>query len=76
MWPPGASRTKKTVGNPMATRYPGMNFLNSNELVLGRILRNDSKVVTLPCTVGHTQHSLHTASAHGIGTASHGVAHA
>ena len=43
MWPPGPSRTKKTVKNPMAQVFPGMNFLNSNEIVEGSILRNDSK---------------------------------
>jgi hypothetical protein len=30
----------------MAQVFPGMNFLNSNEIVEGSILRNDSKAAT------------------------------
>ena len=44
VWPP--SRTKKTIKNPMAQNFPGMNFLNANEIVEGSILRNDSKAAT------------------------------
>ena len=44
VWPP--ARTKKTIRNPMAQNFPGMNFLNANEIVEGSILRNDSKAAT------------------------------
>jgi len=30
----------------MGDKYPGMNFLNSSEIVMGRILLNDSKAQT------------------------------
>lgn len=36
-------RTLNTVKNPMESKWPGMNFLNPEETVIGQILKNDSK---------------------------------
>lgn len=41
VWPP--RNPINTVLNPMATKYPGMNFLNANEKIIGHIILNDSK---------------------------------
>jgi 6-phosphofructokinase 1 len=43
-WPP--KKSEKTRLSPMAAKYPGMNFLNSDETVRGHILVNDSKAST------------------------------
>lgn len=43
-WPP--AQTKKKVENPMNIKLPGMNFLNTNEKVVGHIIENDSKANT------------------------------
>lgn len=36
-------RNLNTVQNPMESKWPGMNFLNPEETVIGHILKNDSK---------------------------------
>lgn len=41
VWPP--MRSKKQNQSPMAKAWPGMNFLRSNEKVMGHIILNDSK---------------------------------
>jgi hypothetical protein len=43
VWPRPLQDRKQMHVNPMKQAWPGMNFLNPNEKVLGQIIMNDSK---------------------------------
>uniref|UniRef100_A0A7S0Q368 Phosphofructokinase domain-containing protein n=2 Tax=Coccolithus braarudii TaxID=221442 RepID=A0A7S0Q368_9EUKA len=45
-WPREKGERGAVFQNPMATKWPGMNFLNPNEKIMGHIILNDSKAST------------------------------